>query len=329
MINMSEWRGISVFIEQDNGELERASLEVLSRAGELGRKFNEEVLGILLGHNVDSMAKEASRYGADKLIVVDHPDLRHYNSDAYTEVMAYIINKYRPRYLLLPATRNSRDLAGRLAVRFRTCLSAHVIMVDIDEKERKLVTAVPGFGGNIVATVVCTGGKPEMATVSPGVYEARISDKEAVIVRETIPADLVGRRRIELVEKKVSPMPDLSRAEKVVVAGLGTGGDLELIREFANLIGAAIGVTRPLADMGIVPRDYQIGTTGVSLRAKIVFVFGASGAPHFVYGIRDCGTIVAVNIDRNAPIFEYCDYCIVADLFDVLKALIKELRGGG
>jgi len=182
---MSEWRGISVFIEQDNGELERASLEVLTRAGELGRKFNEEVLGILLGHETDNLVKEASRYGADKLIVIDHPDLRHYNSDAYTEVVSYIINKYRPRYLLLPATRNSRDLAGRLAVRFRACLSAHVIMVDIDEKDRKLVTAVPGFGGNIVATVVCTGGKPEMATVSPGTYEARVSDKEATVIKET------------------------------------------------------------------------------------------------------------------------------------------------
>jgi electron transfer flavoprotein alpha subunit len=325
---MSEWRGISVFIEQDNEELERASLEVLTRASELGRKFNEEVLGVLLGHETDNLVKEASRYGADKLIVVDHPDLRHYNSDAYTEVMSYIINKYKPRYLLLPATRNSRDLAGRLAVRFRACLSAHVIMVDIDEKDRKLVTAVPGFGGNIVATVVCTGGKPEMATVSPGTYEARVSDKEATVIKETVPADFVGRRRIELVEKSVSPMPDLSRAEKVVVAGLGTGGDLELIKEFANLIGAAVGVTRPLADMGIVPRDYQIGTTGVSLRAKVAFVFGASGAPHFVYGIRDCGTIVAVNTDREAPIFENCDYCVVADLFDILKALTKELGGG-
>ena len=325
---MSEWRGISVFIEQDNGELERSSLEILTRASELGKKFNEEVLGILLGHELSSLIKESSRYGADKLVVVDHPDLRHYNSDAYTEVMAYLINKYRPRYLLLPATRNSRDLAGRLAVRFRTCLSAHVIMVDIDEKDRKLVTAVPGFGGNIVATVVCTGGKPEMATVSPGTYEAKPSDKEASVIMESIPEDLIRKRRIELVEKKTSPMPDLSRAERVVVAGLGTGGDLELIKEFANLIGAAVGVTRPLADMGIMPRDYQIGTTGVSLRAKTVFVFGASGAPHFVYGIRDCGTIVAVNTDREAPIFENCDYCVVADLFDVLKALIKELRGG-
>ena len=199
---MSEWRGISVFIEQDNGELERASLEILTRASELGKKFNEEVLGILLGHELDNLIREVSRYGADKLVVVEHPDLRHYNSDAYTETMAYIINKYRPRYLLLPATRNSRDLAGRLAVKFRTCLSAHVIMVDIDEKDRKLVTAVPGFGGNIVATVVCTNGKPEMATVSPGTYEARPSDKEAVVIKESVPEDIIKSRRIELTEKK-------------------------------------------------------------------------------------------------------------------------------
>lgn len=122
-------------------------------------------------------------------------------------------------------------------------------MVDIDEKDRRLVTAVPGFGGNIVATVVCTGGKPEMATVSPGTYEAKPSDREASVVMESVPEDLIKRRRIDLVEKKTSPMPDLSRAEKVVVAGLGTGGDLELIKEFASLIGAAVGVTRPLADM--------------------------------------------------------------------------------
>ncbi|MFB6469918.1 MAG: electron transfer flavoprotein subunit alpha/FixB family protein [Vulcanisaeta sp. AZ3] len=324
---MSEWRGVSVFIEQDDGELERTALEILTRASELGGKFGEEVLGILLGYETDGLVKEVSKYGADRLIVLDHPDLRHYNSDTYTETLSYVINKYKPRYLLLPATRNSRDLAGRLAVRFRTCLSAHTIMVDIDEKDKRLITAVPGFGGNIVATVACISGKPEMATVSPGTYEARPSSKEAMVIREPVPEDLLRKRKIELVEKKVSPIPDLSKAEKVVVAGLGTGGDLELIKEFANLIGAALGVTRPLADMGIMPRDYQIGTTGVTLRAKTVFVFGASGAPHFVYGIRDCGTVVAVNTDREAPIFENCDYCIVADLFDVLKALIKELKG--
>ncbi|WP_367834381.1 hypothetical protein [Vulcanisaeta sp. JCM 16159] len=122
---------------------------------------------------------------------------------------------------MLPATRNSRDLAGRLAVRFRTCLSAHVIMVDIDEKDRKLVTAVPGFGGNIVATVVCTGGKPEMATVSPGTYEARPSDKEASVIMESVPEDLIKKRRIELVEKKTSPMPDLSRLRRSLWQGLG------------------------------------------------------------------------------------------------------------
>lgn len=112
-------------------------------------------------------------------------------------------------------------MAGRLAVRFRTCLSAHVIMVDIDEKDRKLVTAVPGFGGNIVATVVCTGGKPEMATVSPGTYEAKPSDKEASVIMESIPEDLVRKRRIELVEKKTSPMPDLSRLRGSLWQGLG------------------------------------------------------------------------------------------------------------
>ncbi|WP_069806413.1 electron transfer flavoprotein subunit alpha/FixB family protein [Vulcanisaeta thermophila] len=325
---MSEWRGIWVFVEQDDGELERASLEILTRAGELGGKFNEEVYGVLLGHELSGIAEEASRYGADKLIIVDHPELRHFNSDAYTEVLSYLINKYRPRYMLLPATRNSRDIAGRLAVRFRTCLSAHVISVDIDEKDRRLVTAVPGFGGNIVATVVCTGGKPEMATVSPGTYEARAGSKRAVLISETVPEELIKKRRIELVGKERTQMIDLSRAERVVVAGLGTGGDLELINEFAKLINASVGVTRPLADMGLVPRDYQVGTTGVSLRAKLAFVFGASGAPHFVYGIRDCGTVVAVNTDREAPIFEHCDYCIVADLFEILRALIKELRGG-
>mgnify|MGYP001772703008 CR=1 FL=1 len=319
------WSGIGVFIEQDDGVVEETSLEILARARELADKYGMDVIGFLLAENARDIAERISRNGASKIIYAENKLFRNYVTDAFTEALYRLVTKYRPRYLLLPATRDSRDLAGRLAIRLRTCLLAHVISIDIDPSTMRMNAAVPGFGGSIAAVCECVT-MPEMATVTPGVFTPRIFDHvRAELVDET---DLVrdvtsGIRKINRVK---TPRQDISKAERIVVAGAGCAQDLETIKSFAKAIGAEFAVTRPVADMGLAPRDLQVGSTGITLKSKIAIVLGASGAPHFVSGIRDCGYVVSVNIDPDAPIKDYSDLFIVGDLFEFVKKLMSRVE---
>jgi electron transfer flavoprotein alpha subunit len=313
-----------VFIEQDSGVVEESSLGILSRARELADSRGMEVTAILFGREVSNVAGSLGRYGAHKVVVVENELLDTYLSEPYSKLMGWLVEDRRPDTLVFSATRNGRDLAGRLAVRFRTGLIAHVISLDFDE-EGSLVGKVPGFGGNIVAVVKCSRGRPQMATVTPGIFRIKEFEDEAE-VEYVEPEEELLKVGMRVLERKVGETHDISRSEKVVIGGMGTGGDLKLVYELAEAIGADVGVTRPLADIGVAPRDIQVGSTGVILNSKLVIVFGASGAPHFVAGIKDVGTVISINKDPNAPIIDYTDYYFVGDLFEILPLIIKKLK---
>jgi electron transfer flavoprotein alpha subunit len=321
---MSGWEGIWVFIEQEAGVVDEASLGILSRARELGDSIGMEVTALLLGRDVSREAKKLGRYGAHKVIVVEDDLLEYYLSEPYSMIVGDLIEERRPDTLLFSATRNGRDLAGRLAVRFRTGLIAHVISLEYD-KEKALVGRVPGFGGNIVAVVKCAKGRPQMATVTPGIFPPKSFEGEAELENISLDIDLT-KLKMRIVERNVGEAVDLSRSEKVVIAGMGTGGNLDLVSKLAELLDADIGVTRPLADIGVASRDIQIGSTGVILNSKLAIVLGASGAPHFVAGIKDCGTVISINKDPDAPIIDYSDYLFVGDIFEILPRLIEKLK---
>ncbi|MGC9009746.1 MAG: electron transfer flavoprotein subunit alpha/FixB family protein [Sulfolobales archaeon] len=320
------WSGIGVFIEQDEGVVEETSLEILARARELGNQYNLDVIAFLLADKARELAEKISRHGASKIVYVDNPLFRTYLTDIFTETMYRLVNKYRPRYLLFPATRDSRDLAGRLAIKLRTCLLAHVISIDIDPSTMRMNAAVPGFGGSIAAVCECIT-MPEMATVTPGVFTPRIFENlRAELIDETeISKDL--STSIRKINRVRMPRQDVSKAERVVIAGAGCLQDLDTVKNFAKEIGAEFAVTRPVADAGLAPRDLQVGSTGITLKSKIAIVLGASGAPHFVSGIRDCGYVISVNIDPEAPIKEYSDLFVVGDLYELIKKLLAKLRG--
>ncbi|MDM7275587.1 MAG: electron transfer flavoprotein subunit alpha/FixB family protein [Thermoprotei archaeon] len=314
-----------VFIEQDEGVIEESSLGILSKAREVAEEGGGHVTGVLLGSNVAGEAPRLGRYGAHRVIVVDDPLLAYYHSEAYTRVMEGLIRERNPDILLASATRNGRDLLGRLAVVFNTGLQAHVIHFEVDG-EGSLVGHVPGFGGNIVAVVKNVKGRPQMATVALGVFRAQElwGEAEVEVLRGRLDPSKFKVRRVEVVRRETI---DISKSKRVVVAGMGTGGDLKLVGELAKILGADIGVTRPLADIGVAPRDLQIGSTGVSLKADLAVVLGASGAPHFVSGIRDVKTVIAINKDPEAPMLEYSDYYAVGDLFEIIPKLIEKLKG--
>lgn len=315
---------IWVFIEQDSGVIEESSLEVLTRAREVADARGFKVTGLLLGWNVKGLAGGLGRYGAHRVIVVENPILESYLTEPYADVVCGLVEGRSPGYLLAGATRNGRDLLGRLAVRFRTGLQAHVIRIDIAE-DGSLVGYVPGFGGNIVAVVRTIYGRPQLATVAIGAYRPKQlwGEAEVEVVEARIDASRLRVRRIGRVKGEA---PDISRSRRVIVAGMGTGGDLRLINELAKLLGADVGVTRPIADIGAAPRDIQVGATGVSLDADIVVVVGASGAPHFVSGLRNARMVVAVNSDPEAPMLEHSDYYAVGDLFEIIPRLIERLK---
>ncbi len=324
---MGSWKGIWVFIEQDEGVIEESSLEVLSRARELADKLGEKVTAVVLGENISGEASKLGRFGANKVIFVEDPMLKHYTCDPYSIIMSRLIEERKPDTLLLSATRNGRDLAGRLAVKFKTGLIAHVVSLDFDE-DGYLMGKVPGFGGNIMAVVKCVKGRPQMATVTPGVFNVREYEGKADV--EKVDPGLDPKEvKTRVVEREVGEFMDISKSEKIVIAGMGTSGQMNMVNELAKILEAEIGVTRPLADMGLAPRDIQVGSTGVILKGSLAIVLGASGAPHFVSGIKDIGTVITINKDPEAPIYEYSDYYFVGDIFEILPILLKKLKESG
>lgn len=324
----AEWRGFGVYIEQDEGIVEETSLEILGRVRELGDKFNIPVSAFLLADSARDIVKNIYSYGADRIIYVENPLFRSYHSDLFSETLVRLIRKYKPRYLLLPATRDSRDLAGRIAVMLRTCLLAHVISIDIEPSSMRMNAMVPGFGGSIAAVCECTT-IPEMATVTPGVFKpvSREDLKPEIIDESEIARDLSSS--IRKIRRFKEARPDISKAERIVIAGAGCLQDLEAVKDLARIMRAEYAVTRPIADAGLAPRDLQVGSTGISVKSKIALILGASGAPHFVSGIRDCKYVVSVNIDPEAPIREYSDLFIVGDLYEFLRKLRKRLEEVG
>lgn len=324
---LDEYQGVWVYLEQYDGQFEGVSLEILGKARELADTCGWEVTGVILGHELGGLADEAIQRGADRVLLADDPVLAAYTTDAYTAVMTDLVQARRPSVLLLGATHNGRDLAGRLAVRVRTGLTADAVRLEIDPAG-ELVAYTPGLGGRILAACTCPRSRPQMATVRPGIFVMPDRDESRTGAVEQVPVAVSASEvRTEVLERVVGETVDLTRAKRVVVAGLGTGGDLSLVRELAALLNADIGVTRPIADEGLIARDYQIGTTGASIRPELLIVVGASGAMHFTSGIEDAETVIAINVDPEAPIFEYADYCVVDDLFQVVPALIDRIKG--
>lgn len=325
--DISQHQGVWTYLEHRDRKLESVSLEILGKARELADKLRTPLTGILMGYDVRSLADEAVRYGADKVLLADSPLLQHYSTDGYTSVLANLVLERKPSILLIGGTHDGRDLAGRLAIRVQTGLIANVVRLDIEEDTGLLLGAVPGFGGRILAICKCERSRPQIATVRPGVFPLPHAGSSRNGDVEQVPVSLSeGEIRTKVLERFTRELQDISRAEYTVIAGSGTGGDLTLARQLAELLGGALGVTRPLADKGIVSRDYQIGSTGYAVRSKLTFVIGASGASHFTSGIGDAKIVVSINKDPEAQIFRYSDYCIVGDLFHVVPALIEALK---
>jgi electron transfer flavoprotein alpha subunit len=322
-----EQKAIWVYLERRADELETVSMEILSKGKEMADQMNWPLVGLLLGCSVGHLVEEAFKYGADEVWYADDPLLDLFTIDAYAPIVYKALIQGKASIFLLGATPDGRDLAGRLAVRLRTGLNADCSDLRMDPHEGILISEVSGFGGGVLALIEMRNHRPQMATIRPGVFTAKTAGTKkvgtVVNLATEIPDDLLITR---IIEHRVGKEVDLTRVPVLVAGGRGIQGDFKMLQELADVLDGEIGATRPPVDEGYIERERQIGQTGVVCSPKLAICCGISGAFHFIVGIEKAGTVIAINTDPEAPIFEYSDYCIVGDYKKVLPDLIKTLR---
>ena len=322
--------GICIFAENYNGKLEPASAELVSAARLIQETTKEQISAVVVAKDCAGIIEELKNIGVEKIYAVktDHDIL--FQDDAASQVLADMIRKIDPSSVLIPATPAGRSIFSRVAMKLNCGLTADCTELLVGTKEDGsyyIKQNKPSYGENVFVTIVTRDGYyPQMMTVRPGVYT--IPEKSEGNAEVVYMDDIqIPESRIEIAE--ILPQEDstdsILSAEIVVVGGRGTLEDdnFELVKQFADKIGAAIGGTRPMVDTETIPFDHQIGQTGLTIRPKICISLGVSGAIQHTEGIKDTKLFVAVNTDENAAIFKVADYGMVADLREVLENYLK------
>lgn len=330
-IGIDAYRGVWVFVEQNAGEPVRVSLELLGKGRELADKLGVQLTAILLGDSMEALAGALIGYGPDVVLVADHPLLREYGTEPYTDIIATQVIDKKPEVLIIGATHIGRDLAPRLSYRLHVGCTADCTGLDIDIQDRLLVSTRPAFGGNVMATIICPDHRPQMSTVRPGVMPLPKNDpqKNGSVVNLAVNLKLEDIR-VEVLEatRTGSDGSRIEEAERIIGVGMGIGDEitLEKVRELARLLGAEIGGTRFAVDIGWVSHDRQIGQTGKTVRPELYIACGISGAIQHTAGISGSKLVIAINKDPLAEIFKHADYGIVGEVEKAIPAIIKALK---
>lgn len=329
--DFSNVHGVWIIAEQHYGELNPISLELLGIARHLASELNQEVVILLLGDDsITSMSKTLIQHGADRVLLLRHPELREYRTDVYTDTIETIVSSRQPNILLIGATLLGRDLAPRLARRLQTGLTADCTGLAIDPGEKILLQTRPAFGGNIMATIVCRYSRPQMATVRPGVMVARKIPENRGIVEE-IPLTISPRtntaRIIETI-RTAGRKIKLNDAKSIVAGGrgLGSAAAFSQLEKLAAVINGEIAGTRIAVENGWIPAERQVGQTGQTVRPELYIACGISGAVQHRAGMMNSRYIIAINKDANAPIFKIADWGIVGDVHQVVPELTARLQ---
>jgi electron transfer flavoprotein alpha subunit len=324
------YRGVWVFAEQRRGTLKNVAYELLSRGRELADTLETELGAVCLGHNVQDI-ESLIAYGADKVYLVDSPDLADNQEDYLTHKLIELIREYKPEIVIAGATALGRAFIPRVAAILNTGLTADCTGLDIDTEKRLLLQTRPTFGGNIMATIICPTRRPQMATVRPRVFKKSAPDekRQGQIIRIDFNKEAVTSktRLLDFIDD-VTEMVKLEDADIIVSGGRGLGKpeNFKLLAELAEALGAALGSSRAAVDEGWIPYSHQVGQTGKTVCPKLYIACGISGAIQHLAGMQTSDIIVAINDDPNAPIFEVATYGIVGDLFQVVPMLIKKLK---
>lgn len=320
---------IWVFAEQRQGRLAEVGLELLGKALELAHPAGWKVASVLVGHSLNELIERVLSFGADEVLVADHPLLGSYCSQSHAKVLENSIRQHKPEVFLLGATAMGSDLGARLAARLRTGLSAHSIGLELSS-EKKLFAIVPGWGGNVLARIYSPYTQPQMATVMPGVFDMPMERK---VAGRIIPIDVdlkpedVTYQVLEIRREAVQENT-LEKAEVVIAGGSGIGSkaDWEWVKGLASALKGAVGATRPPVDEGWAREDQMIGQSGRTVHPKLYIGVGISGQMHHMVGIKEAELMVAINQDPQAPIFEQCDLGLVGDFKEIVPALVRAIQ---
>ncbi len=331
MMNKNDYKNIFVFAEQRGGKIQPVALELIGKASDLAAELGEKVVAMLLGHNVSSLAQELIEYGADEVIVADAPELEHYITEEYAQVVSQIADKYLPSIILFGATTIGRDLAPRLSARLTTGLTADCTKLEISEGKELMMTR-PAFGGNLMATIMCTEHRPQMSTVRPGVMQKkdRQPSREGVITNFEVKIDM-SRVKVKLIEEVKAEKDnriDISEANILVSGGRGVGTkeNFAKLTELADVLNAQVSASRAVVDAGVIPHDRQVGQTGKTVRPNLYFALGISGAIQHLAGMEESDYIIAINKDKFAPIYSVSDLGIVGDVNKIIPLLTERLK---
>ena len=329
-VDISMYHGVWVYAEQRAGKLMNVAIELLGEGRKLADEIGTELCAVLVGSDCDDLVDELFAYGAEKVYYANNPELKNYTSDGYTAAVYRAILKYKPEVVLYGATHIGRDLAPSVAVKCGTGLTADCTKLDIDPETKGLRQTRPAFGGNLMATIVCPNHRPQMSTVRPGVMAKpeKVPGKKGELIDLNIKFKKGEiRQQVLDVVKKVGEMASLTDAKIIVSGGRGIGGPegFDTIRALANKLGGSIGSSRACVDAGWIDHSFQVGQTGTTVKPDLYVACGISGAIQHLAGMQTSKTIVAINKNENAPIFEVADIGIVGDLFKVIPAIIEEL----
>ncbi|MBE6015486.1 MAG: 4Fe-4S dicluster domain-containing protein [Lachnospiraceae bacterium] len=330
-VDLSAYKGVWVFAEQRAGVITPVVIELLGEGRKLADAIGTELCAILCGDDVEKLTKDLIAYGADKVYLAEAPELKDYNTDAYSKVIYDAIDKYKPEVVLYGATHIGRDLAPCLAVKAATGLTADCTVLEIDPEDKKIKQTRPAFGGNLMATIVCPKTRPQMSTVRPGVMAKAEYDKkhkgEVIKLKVKFGKNDIRTKVLEIVKSKGNKV-SLTDADVIVAGGLGIGSKdgFKLLKKLADKLGGTIAATRACVDAGWIDHAYQVGQTGTTVKPKIYFACGISGAIQHVAGMQNSDIIIAINKNEAAPIFEVADYGIVGDLHKVIPEILEALK---
>ena len=357
-MDTAAFKGVWVFCEQREGEIQSISYQLLSEGRKLANDLGVELAGVVMGSGLaEADLKTLGGYGADRVYNIDSPLLKDYTTDAYTKIITDAVHEFKPEIMLFGASHIGRDLAPRCAARLHTGLCADCTHLDVDVanyiqflresstldvdsqkwdmEDRNLKMTRPAFGGHLMATIICPRFRPCMATVRPGVMKKNVFDQAKADACEIVkPSFQLSESDLntEVVEvvKAAKKLVDLIGADFIVSVGRGISKDVEggikLAEELAEVLGGVVGSSRACVDAGWISADHQVGQTGKTVHPKVYVALGISGAIQHKAGMQDSECIIAVNKNDTAPIFEVADYGIVGDLFKVVPELIESIK---
>ncbi|MCR5603952.1 MAG: electron transfer flavoprotein subunit alpha/FixB family protein [Lachnospiraceae bacterium] len=342
---IAQYKGVFVFAQQVDNKVSGIAYELLGKAKELAESLEtKEVTAVLIGSDVKSLADSLAEYGADKVIVVDDPELKEYRTEPYAHALSSVINEFKPEIVLVGATAIGRDLGPTVSARVETGLTADCTVLNIgdfplqpipgkedEQLHGQLLMTRPAFGGNTIATIACPDNRPQMATVRPGVMQKIEPKKGAKAeVIEFNPGFTPDNRYVTIKEvvKAVSDVKDIMDAKILVSGGRGVGSpeNFKILEDLAEALGGQVSCSRAVVDAGWKPKDMQVGQTGKTVRPNLYVAVGISGAIQHVAGMEESDIIVAINKDEDAPIFDVADYGVVGDLNKIVPKLTEEIK---